>query len=300
MSCPDGSRILLQSIRVSPCRRPIQPTGPATVASPSQIGWVLGEQRMRCRIVLPLVLLCVASSSWAGKRVTAAQFENAVATFHGKPDAEMAFLVADMQLTEHLSEARVARVKAMLSGEKSRQALTAVANASEFQPPPPGEIPAIAAPDVAAQKRMLVLTAIYVSKTIPQLPNFMATRVTDFFEDTPLLILADASIPYQPLHLVGHSSSTILYRDGREVEEKTRRARDAERGRGLHSHGEFGPILALILLDAAQNKLAFSRWEQGRQGLEAVFTYQVPKDRSHYYVDYCCLAYQAASNVEIG
>jgi VWFA-related protein len=242
-----------------------------------------------------LVLAGVAPFAMAAKKVTVAQFEQAVTAFHTKPDAEAAFLAADMQLTERLSPARIARLNALLTGEKSRQALAAVADASEFQPPPPDELPATASPDLAGQRRIMGLTADYVSKAVPQLPNFMATRITDFYEDTPLLHLADGTVHYQPLHLMGHSTTAVLFRDGHEVEEKTKRAREAERGRGLHSYGEFGPILALILVDAAQNKLAFSRWEQGSRGLEAVFSYQVPKEKSHYYVDYCCVASEAAT-----
>ena len=249
-------------------------------------------------IVVLLILTAVASSLRAARRVTAAQFENAVAAFRAKSDAEAAFLVADMQLTERLGEARLARLNAMLTGEKSRQALTAVADASEFQPPPLEEIPATAVPDLAAQKRIMGLVAGYVSKAIPKLPNFIATRATDFFEDTPLLVEPAASIPYQPLHLVGHSSSTVLFRDGREVEEPmSKLARKSKQPRGLQSWGEFGPILATILVDAAQNTLAFSRWESGPAGLEAVFRYNVPQPRSHYDVNYCCVVNEAASAV---
>jgi VWFA-related protein len=251
---------------------------------------------MRHPFVMLLALFGAIPVAHAARRVTAAQFEQAVAAFHSRSDAEGAFLIADMQLTERLSELRVARLNALLTGEKSRHALIAVADGSEFQPPPPGELPATAAPDLASQRRIMGLTAAYVSQAIPQLPNFMATRETDFFEDTPLVQKShDWSTPYEPLHLVGHSSVPVQYRDGREIEEPTKRAREAMRGRGLRSNGEFGPILAVILIDAAQNKLAFTRWEQGGHGVQAVFSYQVPKEKSHYYVDYCCVASEGAT-----
>ena len=253
---------------------------------------------MKRTIVVLLVLAGLTPVAEAAKRVTAAQFEQAVASLHGKSDTETAFLVADMQLTERLSQPRLARLTATLPGERSRQALTAVADASEFQPPPPEEIPASAAPDLAGQKRIMGLVAAYVSKAVPQLPNFIATRATDFFEDTPLLVEPAASIPYQPLHLVGHSSTTVVYRDGHEVEEpKSKRARKLEGPRGLQSWGEFGPILATILVDAANSRLAFSRWEAGSSGLQAVFTYEVPKRKSHYDVNYCCVAKEAGTDV---
>ena len=170
-----------------------------------------------------------------------AQFEQAVAALNAKQDSEAAFLVADMQLTERLSPARIERLRGLMTGEKSRQALTAVADASEFEAPPLDELPATAPPDLVAQRRIMGLTATYVSKTIPQLPNFMASRVTDFYEETPFLPRPGGSVPHQPLHLVGHSNTAVLFRDGREVEEKTKRALEAERGRGLHSMASSGP-----------------------------------------------------------
>lgn len=45
-----------------------------------------------------------------------------------------------------------------------------------------------------------------------------------------------------------------------------------------------------MLVDAAQNKLTWTHWEQGTGGPLAVFNYAVPKDRSHYEVRYCCVA----------
>src|SRR5206468_4005766 len=46
----------------------------------------------------------------------------------------------------------------------------------------------------------------------------------------------------------------------------------------------------LVLVDAAQNKLAWGHWEQGANGPLAVFRYSVPKENSHYEVRYCCVA----------
>jgi hypothetical protein len=43
-------------------------------------------------------------------------------------------------------------------------------------------------------------------------------------------------------------------------------------------------------VDAAQNKLGWSHWEQGASGPLAVFRYTVPRDKSHYEVRYCCVA----------
>ena len=44
-----------------------------------------------------------------------------------------------------------------------------------------------------------------------------------------------------------------------------------------------------MLIDAAQNKLAWSHWEQADAGQLAVFGYSVPQEKSRYQVTYCCV-----------
>jgi hypothetical protein len=250
------------------------------------------------RSVVVLLMLCgITFFTHAAKRVTIAQLEQLISTSLAKPDSDLAYQIAHVQLTERLGPDRIAPLSASLPGEKSRQALTAVAAASEFQPPPAAEIPAAAAPDLAGQRRMMSLVADYVTKTIPQLPNFFATRTTTRYEDTPLLQRAEAFFtPYEPLHVVGTSSTTVLYRDGREVEERSAKASKTP-AQGLNSWGEFGPMLSGVLLDAANSKLVWSHWEQDPTGVSAVFSYEVPREKSHYEVNYCCVAEEGATLV---
>ncbi|HEY1895852.1 MAG TPA: hypothetical protein VGG62_06255, partial [Terracidiphilus sp.] len=250
---------------------------------------------MKRAIFLLLGLSGLVVPCQAVKRVSTAQLEQLVTSLHGKPDADQAYQIGDLELTERVSAGRIARLSAALPGEKSREALNAVADASQFQAPPSEEVPATAAPDFAAQRKIMGLTAGYVTKTIPQLPNFFATRATTRFEDTPLLQKADGFISYEPLHQVGTSSTTALYRDGHEFEDATGTKIKATTAPGLTTWGEFGPILGIVLLDAAQSKLAWSHWEQGPSGPLAIFSYEVPREKSHYEVNYCCVANPAST-----
>jgi VWFA-related protein len=252
---------------------------------------------MKRTIFVLLVVSGMVVPCQAVKRVTAAQLEQFVTGLHGKPDADQAYQIGDLELTERLSAERTARLSAALPGEKSRQALTAIADASSFQPLPADEIPGTAAPDFAAQRKMMGLVANYVTKTIPQLPNFLANRATTRFEDTPLLQKPGGAIPYEPLHQVGTSSATAWYRDGREFEDAAGTKIKSTAAQGLTTWGEFGPILGIVLLDAAQSKLTWSHWEQGQAGPLAVFSYDVPREKSHYEVVYCCVANPAATVV---
>jgi len=252
---------------------------------------------MKRTIYLLLVLSGIAVPCQAVKRVSAAQLEQLVTSLDGKPDGDLAYQIGDLELTEQLSAGRMTRLAAALPGEKSRQALTAIGDASSFQAPPTDEIPATAAPDSAAQRRIMSLVANYVTKTIPQLPNFLATRATTRFEDTPLLQKPGGFIPYEPLHQIGTSSATAFYRDGCEFEDAGGTKIKTTTTQGLTTWGEFGPILGIVLLDAAQSQLAWSHWEQGPAGPQAVFAYEVPREKSHYEVNYCCVANQSATVV---
>jgi len=243
----------------------------------------------RAGVVL-LLLLAVRVPGFAARVVNAAQLEQQLAAFRGKTDAEAARQIAELQLSERMSAVRLARLQAGLPGEKSRQALLALADVSAFLSPPAGEISAQAAPPLAEQKRIMGLVVGYVAKTLPQLPNFLATRVTSRFEDTPQRT-GNFTAKYEPLHPAAKAIAQVTYRDGREVAESAPdAAKHQAAGRGLRTWGEFGPILSTVLVDASRNKLGWLRWEQGAAGPVAVFAYGVAPEKSQYEVEYCCVA----------
>ena len=249
------------------------------------------------RSALVLLLAIASTPAFAAHTVSIAQLEQQLPTLRGKSDADAAWQIAGMQLTERLSAARLAQLQNQASGEKTRRALQLLAADSAFLPPPPAEIPSTPSPDVAEQKRIMSLVVAYVAKTLPQLPNFVATRTTSRYEDTPQLQQEGVSfIPYQPMHSVSTDTVQVVYEDGREQQQVRAKNQPASE---LSTWGVFGPILATVLLDAAQSKLAFARWEQEPDGPRAVFAYAVPREKSHYEVDYCCVAAQAAAAAAI-
>jgi hypothetical protein len=110
------------------------------------------------------------------------------------------------------------------------------------------------------------------------------------FEDTP-------SAPHQsptefsiaiPLHFIGMSTETVLYRSGSEVVDAS-----GEKGKNydsmtdaLSTSGAFGPILPTVLADASKGTLAWDHWEKEPDGLRAVYRFAVPEQVSHYTVDF--------------
>lgn len=236
------------------------------------------------RKLVIVVTILFALPAFSAKPVSVKQLEAAIANTQGKTDTQLAHELSDFRLIERLSSTRFAMLEKELPGGKSRQALSALADESAFLGPPLYEIPLNPAPDMAEQRRIMASVVAYVTKSVRQLPNFIARRTTDRFEDTPQIVG-----PYEPVHFVETSETTVLYRDGREVEDSGTKAPTAS-NRGLSSHGEFGYILSTVLLDAAQNKLEWMRWEQPSSTTLAVFAFSVPREKSHFELNYCCVA----------
>jgi len=245
----------------------------------------LKDKRRRQALIgkLGVLLLLVAPAlpAVASKRITVEQLQEALAAALSKPDADVAEQLSELELTERLSHINLAQLRAKMPGEKAQQALTAVADRAEFLNPPPTEIPAIPPPTSSEQRQMMSLVVTYVTRSVHQLPNFFATRETTRFEDRP-----QVTYSYLPLHYVGSSARSVVYREGQEILETAqgKPPKEGSNEQGLVSWGEFGPILSTVLLDAAQSKLAWSHWEQGANGPFAVFSYEVPSQKSHYLV----------------
>lgn len=221
------------------------------------------------------------------KRVTASQLEQILAGNNHMPDGSVAQKLYRLELTERLSAAKASRYEAELSGIQDKQALMTVYDRSSFLDPPAAEIPAIATPDLAAQRKMIALSVDYVMKTIHQLPNLYATRVTTSFVDNLW--------EKKPFHPAGIYSATVLYRNGKE---RLHSSFFQLKAPGLTTSGEFGAVLDDALLDAAPGNLSWDHWQQGPEGPEAVYRYNVAAEKSHYVVDGLVSAYEGKIAVD--
>lgn len=221
-------------------------------------------------------------------RASVEQVERLIATAKTHSDAEQARDLSSLELTERLNGARLQQLSVELAGEKSRQALLALADISSFLAPPVMDIPATAAPDQPSQRRMLAHTVDYLAKALPLLPNLFATRETRRFENRPT---TDGELDDDPLRGMDHSVATVFYRNGQEFldNDDRKQTKRSAPDRGLATWGEFGPILGIVFMDAARSELGWSHWELASGGPLAVFRYSVPKVRSHYDVRFCCV-----------
>ncbi len=203
-------------------------------------------------------------------------------------------------MTERLGAARVASLEAELPGPESRRALVALADQAVFLDPPPVEDPGVGAPNADAQRQILSRAVDYVHSAIERLPNFYATRDTIRFADSPAFQdvtgtfnVSGTFIAYKPLHPVSRSKGTVLYSDGKESVESNGAAATGANSTagGLTTSGEFGPILLTVLGDVREDNVSWHHWEHGAPGPSAVFGYAVAGAKSHYHVQFCCVAH---------
>jgi hypothetical protein len=236
------------------------------------------------KLIILLMLAGTVPPTFAAKQVTLDQINQLLIHARGKADAKLAEQLFDLELAGRVSSSRLARWEAELPGPKSRQAMVALADASEFVPLPPEENPVIPAPDSAAQDSLLALTRNYVTDTIPRLPNFYATRDTTLFSDNPIklstLTLVDAQ--YQQMHLVGITSNQVYFRAGKEVVVADTNKQVVFSGMAMATQGVFGESMVLVLSDVLPSGLVWSHWEGGADAPLAVFRYAVPLEKSHY------------------
>ena len=246
-----------------------------------------------------ILLVSMALPALAAKQVNVAQLEQILAASQGKSSAELAEQLAGLELTERLTAARLTQLRSGLSGKKSQDALTALADASAFLDLPAADIPATATPDLATQRHIMAMTVDYLGKTLSLLPNLFAARDTMRFEDRPETLKGNAPVN-NPMHVVSKSRVTVLYRDGREFVDAgaDKDKKPTTPDKGLTTWGEFGPIMGIVLFDAAHSRLNWSHWELAGGGPQAVFSYSVPKEKSHYDLRYCCVAESYGLEIE--
>jgi VWFA-related protein len=228
------------------------------------------------------------------RRVSTRELEALLATDGGDHDSAMAEQLDSLELTERLSSSKLEEWKSRLHGNKSKEALAALADASVFLAPRAEDILPDPPPSHEELVQMLSKTVTYLDQTLTQLPDLSATRImVEYKQRSPGVgdnwktALAD-----QSLHVEATERATLQYRNGHEVRDALKKkGGGGAKGKDLDFIGVFGPILHSVVNDATRSngKLTWSRWEQGEQGREAVIAYEVPNKNSTYDVVHCCV-----------
>jgi hypothetical protein len=227
------------------------------------------------------------------EKVTVAQLEELV---HAHND--LLRKLETLELTERLSTPRLDALLSTIHSERERQALTADADLSFALAPPPDEIANRPPPPLEKQRAMLGRTFEYLQNVTPKLPDFYALRNTVRFEEPLGRDIESWKLLHQgqTLHFAAGEHATVLYRNGHEeVEKKKKLGKRPEvrvmRARNLETSGTFGPILVYVWTAAASRpgNLIWKRWERGKYGDLAVFSYRAASPNLGPDITYCCL-----------
>jgi VWFA-related protein len=226
------------------------------------------------------------------QRATVEQLDEVLQRASEESDWELALQLKGMELSERMSSSKLASWLHRLHGRQSKAALTLLADTSVYLAPPDSEILPTPPPDFESQAQMLKRTVQYLVKLVSMLPDFYAMRtLAQYDQRMPEEITWKTASADQSLHESITEKATLFYRNGHEEQIIHKRKGKAGSTKDLSFSGIFGPILNHVLHDAGSsaNGLAWSRWEHGAEGNEAVFQYSVHMDDPSYEVASCCL-----------
>lgn len=235
--------------------------------------------------------LLLTAASHAATPVSVAQLEQFLTSSRAakEKDAAIAEQLSQVILSEELTGPTLARLVARTNpGPKTMEQISVLAAESVFHAPPAEELPKLAAPDAAEQGRIVQAARKYVNETLPLLPDFLAVRVTDCFDNTIAQGKPKHGKPKTQIHFVREYRNEIGYRDGREFDPATSEGLSETPIAGLSTWGEFGGILKVALDDAFNGHVVWDRWQNSDGSTVAVFRYEIPEASSHYAVDFCC------------
>jgi len=228
---------------------------------------------------------CIALPASAAKRLTIEQLRQLLdnAERVHRTDAELARQIGDSELSQRMTSADLQRLANRFKGHAQiTLALQLLADQSAFLEPPQDELPKLPPLDKAEQQKQLEAAHVFALKTLPNLPNLLATKATFNFDDSPQVLPKGGWAERDGLHLIGQSKSEISVRNESENASATDKPIQTQASGGLISWGEFGSTLFIVLGDIPGGTIRWDHWEQGSAGPISVFHYDVPKSASHY------------------
>jgi hypothetical protein len=255
------------------------------------------------RFAYLILAAAIVQPALAATSVTVQELEKKLAHIKGMSDGAAADELSSLELTERASSARLQQWETELRGDRSRNALIALVDASAFLKLPAADLLPAPQPDQETATQIMNRAAARLESVFSMLPNFYANRNTTHFEDSlqamqtgPLQTAStgrrgqstldnfSSLSTYEPIHPTARVDVIVSYRDGNEVIEPPKGKKAPEQVAGLTTIGEFGPVLEVIMGDAQHGKVAWDHWEEGPTGTLAVFRFAVAEPQSHFFV----------------
>ncbi|HEY6491288.1 MAG: hypothetical protein WCC26_12155 [Terracidiphilus sp.] len=258
-----------------------------------KLGWVV------------ILALASAAPAWCAKKVTVADLKSTLDTLHSqnKSDADVANALKQLELSEELTRATMNSLVADLPGPLSTEQIYVLEARSAILTPPASDIPTAAAPDASAQKAILDKATDYVTKTYSQLPALSATKTTIRFQDNVETAAPSSGMhgsatdvstgsgfvnPYQFIHYINSTDSHVTSDHGAEISttDKDKTPWGANKMIALQ---EPDPSLDAVFKEAQEaGDIKWARWELVNGKQAAVYSYDVPRKKTHMALNVCC------------
>jgi hypothetical protein len=237
-----------------------------------------------------LTLSLVLAPAFAQDKVTAPQLQAFLASRQAQKlsDADLSIRLASVVLSERLTHRALERIvsNAKIGPQTTRQLLRLSAESSLSQASPDLHLDR-PAPDAKTSEAILQSARNYVAGTLSHLPDFIASRAVQSFDNGPSGEKKNGQPKDPRLHWVRESHREVAYRNGHELLDSG--AAQTNTSNGLTTNGEFGQVLATVIDDVSKGKIEWTNWQRGEQHATiAVYSYSVPESASHYRIDFCC------------
>lgn len=247
------------------------------------------------RLVWVLVFLLMGAPAWAASnKITVQQLKDLLVSMRQTPhtDAEIADKLKDIQLSEELTDSYASSLKSYLPGSLSAEQIEILKGQGAFLAPPSTDIPAVPAPDAAAQNAILAKAADFASRIYAQNPHLSVIKATLRYENelqvTNSIGMRIPEMLHSPVKLVETNLDPVESDKGLE-KSPTSRAKTKWGENGKISEGEPGTNLGVIFPEAlSSGKIEWLRWQMINGTQTAVFSFSVEKKKSHFNVSYCC------------
>ncbi len=249
------------------------------------------------------LLLLAGVPAWSAKKITIAELKDMLTNLHqqSKSDADVSNALKEVQLNEELTRNMMNSLVPAVPGPLSTEQIYVLEARSAMLAPPPSDIPDTPAPDAAAQQALLAKADTYATKTYSALPGISATRTTLRFQDNVETLAAGSGLQgsatdvstgsgtvsaYQFVRYINASDSPISFERGEEKlpEDKTHWGAN-----GMIALAQPAPSLAQVWAEAKDGgAVKWVRWETINGQPAAVFSFEVPKKKTHLALNVCC------------
>jgi hypothetical protein len=249
------------------------------------------------------LLLLASIPAWSAKKMNVGELKDLLMALHqqSKSDAEVADALKQVQLTEELTRTMMNNLAATVPGPLSTEQIYVLEARSAMLAPPAADLPATPAPDAPAQQALLAKAEAYATKTYTQLPAISATRTTLRFQDNVQALAASSGLQNSATEITTGSGSVnpnqfVRYMNATDTAISTERgeeklAEDKTRwgANGMIALTQPDPNLARVWADARDaGTLKWVRWELVNGKAAGVFSFEVPKKKTHLAVIVCC------------